>query len=83
VLSIFSELYPRLMVSSTNSIFNLTIHNSASPSYSLKVMTVVALVLLPVVLAYTAWTYYVFRRRISEQDFRSPKMRSNTNDYSH
>ena len=76
VLSIFSELYPRLMVSSTSPAFNLTIHNSASPSYSLKVMTVVALVLLPVVIAYTAWNYYVFRRRISEQVFRSPKMRS-------
>ncbi|HEX5121260.1 MAG TPA: cytochrome d ubiquinol oxidase subunit II [Pseudonocardiaceae bacterium] len=68
VLSIFSELYPRLMVSSTNPLFNLTIHNSASPSYPLKVMTVVALVLLPVVIAYTAWTYHVFRRRISDKD---------------
>ena len=55
------------MVSSTSPTFNLTIHNSASPSYPLKVMTVVALVLLPVVLAYTAWTYYVFRRRISDK----------------
>ncbi len=69
VLSIFSELYPKVMVSSTNSAYSLTIHNSAAGSYSLKVMTVVAAIFLPVVLAYTAWTYYVFRRRLSDKDF--------------
>ncbi len=81
VLSIFSELYPRLMVSSTNAAFNLTIHNSASPSYPLKVMTVVALVLLPVVVAYTAWTYYVFRRRISDKDFEAAKQRRDSHEH--
>ena len=45
--TLFSELYPRVMISSTNAAYNLTIGNSASPSYSLKVMTVVAVVLLP------------------------------------
>ncbi len=69
VLSIFSELYPRVMVSSTSAANNLTIHNSASGSYSLKVMTVVVAIFLPVVLAYTAWTYYVFRRRLSDKEF--------------
>ncbi len=69
VLSIFSELYPRVMVSSTNPAYSLTIHNSASGSYSLKVMTVVVAIFLPFVLAYTAWTYYVFRRRLSDKDF--------------
>ena len=47
-------------------------HNTASEPYSLKVMTVVVLILLPVVLAYQAWTYYVFRRRISRQEFQPP-----------
>src|SRR5215467_10996734 len=41
VLSIFSELYPRVMISSTSSAYNLTIHNTASPGYTLKVMTVI------------------------------------------
>jgi cytochrome d ubiquinol oxidase subunit II len=70
IVTIFVDLYPRLMVSSTNPAYSLTVHNSASPPYSLKVMTVVALVLLPIVLAYQAWTYYVFRRRISDESFR-------------
>ncbi len=69
IVSIFTGLYPNVMVSSTNPAYNLTVHNTASGAYSLKVMTVVAVVLLPVVLAYQTWTYYVFRRRISRQEF--------------
>jgi cytochrome bd ubiquinol oxidase subunit II len=72
VITIFVDLYPRVMVSSTSPAYSLTVHNSASTPYSLKVMTVIALVLLPIVLGYQAWTYYVFRRRISDQSFRSP-----------
>jgi cytochrome bd ubiquinol oxidase subunit II len=65
IITIFTRLYPRVMVSSTNPAYSLTAHNAASPPYTLKVMTVVALVLLPFVLAYQAWTYYVFRRRVT------------------
>jgi hypothetical protein len=49
------------MVSSTNPAYNLTVHNTASGAYSLKVMTVVVIIFLPLVLAYQTWTYYVFR----------------------
>jgi cytochrome bd-type quinol oxidase subunit 2 len=70
IISIFVNLYPRVMVSSTNPAYSLTVHNSASPPYSLKVMTVIALVFLPIVLGYQGWTYYVFRRRIGSQSYR-------------
>jgi cytochrome d ubiquinol oxidase subunit II len=70
IITIFVDLYPRVMVSSTNPAYSLTVRNSASTPYSLKVMTVIALVLLPIVLAYQGWSYYVFRRRISDQSFR-------------
>jgi cytochrome d ubiquinol oxidase subunit II len=63
--SIFNELYPRVMISSTNTAYNLTVNNSASPSYTLKVMTVVAVVLMPAVVAYQAWGYHVFKGRLS------------------
>jgi cytochrome d ubiquinol oxidase subunit II len=69
ILSIFADLYPNVMVSSTSPAYNLTVHNTASGGYSLKVMTVVVIILLPVVLAYQTWTYYVFRRRVSRSDF--------------
>ena len=69
ILTIFVDLYPNVMVSSTNPAYNLTVHNTASGGYSLKVMTVVVIIFLPLVLAYQAWTYYVFRRRVSREEF--------------
>jgi cytochrome d ubiquinol oxidase subunit II len=72
ILSIFVGLYPNVMVSSTSAAYNLTVHNTASGAYSLKVMTVVVIVFLPLVLAYQTWTYYVFRRRVSRQEFQPP-----------
>jgi cytochrome bd ubiquinol oxidase subunit II len=72
IISLFTDLYPNVMVSSTNPAYNLTVHNTASGGYSLKVMTVVVIIFLPVVLAYQTWTYYVFRRRISKQEFQPP-----------
>jgi cytochrome bd ubiquinol oxidase subunit II len=64
VVSIFVALYPRVMVSTLGSANDLTVTNTSSAPYALKVMTVAAAVLVPVVLAYQGWTYYVFRRRV-------------------
>jgi cytochrome bd ubiquinol oxidase subunit II len=72
IIALFVDLYPNVMVSSTNKAYNLTVHNTASGGYSLKVMTVVVIILLPVVLAYQTWTYYVFRRRVSKSEFQPP-----------
>ena len=69
IVAIFTGLYPNVIVSSTTAANNLTAHNTASPAYPLKVMSVVAIILLPVVLIYQTWTYYVFRRRVSAQEF--------------
>ncbi len=69
IVAIFVGLYPNVMVSSTNAAYNLTARNTASEDYSLKVMTVIAAVLVPVVLAYQIWSYYVFRRRVSRSEF--------------
>ena len=74
ILSIFVDLYPNVMVSSTNPAYNLTVHNTASNPYSLKAMTVVVIIFLPLVLAYQTWTYYVFRRRVSRQEFLPPAL---------
>ena len=62
--SIFIDLYPNLMVSSTKSAYNLTVNNSASGSYALKVMTVVAVIFVPIVLLYQGWSFHVFRARV-------------------
>ena len=65
VASIFIGLYPNLMVSSTDASYSLTVAGSASSSYALKVMTVVALVFFPLVLVYQGWSYHVFRARVT------------------
>lgn len=68
-VSLFIDLFPHTMVSSTSSAFDMTLSQSASSQYTLIVMTVVAVLLVPVVLAYQAWTYWVFRHRVSAEDF--------------
>lgn len=62
--SLFAQLYPHVMISTTNAAYSLTIANSASPSYTLTVMTVVAAIFFPLVLLYQAWSYRTFRRRL-------------------
>jgi cytochrome d ubiquinol oxidase subunit II len=62
---IFISLYPNVMVSSTNHAYNLTVSNAAAAHYSLVVMTVAALLLLPLVLLYQGWSFHVFRRRVA------------------
>jgi cytochrome bd ubiquinol oxidase subunit II len=64
VVSLFTELYPRVMVSSSGAANDLTAQSTASASYALTVMTVVLVVVLPIVLLYQGWTYHVFRGRL-------------------
>jgi cytochrome bd ubiquinol oxidase subunit II len=68
VATLFTSLYPRVMVSSTNFAYSLTIQNTASAHYTLAVMTIVAAIFLPLVLLYQGWTYHVFRARVGGKD---------------
>ncbi len=63
--ALFVALFPDVMPSSLSAAYSLTTTNAAATHYSLQVMTVVAIIFAPIVLAYEAWTYWVFRRRIS------------------
>ena len=54
------------MPSTTDPAFSLTTTNASATDYTLKVMTIVAAIFTPIVLGYQAWTYWVFRKRISE-----------------
>ncbi|MGO0123131.1 cytochrome d ubiquinol oxidase subunit II [Desulfothermobacter acidiphilus] len=64
----FCALFPRVMVSSLNPEWSLTVYNASSSPYTLKVMTIVALLLVPLVLLYQGWTYWTFRQRITPKD---------------
>ncbi len=62
---VFTGLFPRVMISSLNPSWSLTIHNASSSPYTLQVMTIVAVVFVPIVLLYQGWTYWVFRKRVT------------------
>ncbi|WP_030169174.1 cytochrome d ubiquinol oxidase subunit II [Spirillospora albida] len=65
VATLFGNLWPDVMPSSTSALFSLTVENASSTPYTLKVMTWVAVLFTPVVLLYQGWTYWVFRKRLT------------------
>ena len=65
VATLFGDLWPNVMPSSTNEAFNLTVKNASSSPYTLGVMSWVALFATPMVLLYEGWTYWVFRQRVT------------------
>jgi cytochrome d ubiquinol oxidase subunit II len=71
-VTLFGSLYPDVLPSSTNPAFSLTTTNASSTPYTLTIMSWVALAFTPIVLAYQAWTFWVFRRRISPSDIPAP-----------
>jgi cytochrome bd ubiquinol oxidase subunit II len=64
VATLFLALFPDVMPSSTSAAFSLTATNASSTEYTLTIMTWVAAIFTPIVLLYTSWTYWTFRRRI-------------------
>ncbi|MFD2115338.1 cytochrome d ubiquinol oxidase subunit II [Paenibacillus yanchengensis] len=66
-IALFAGLFPTLMVSSLDSAFDLTVYNAASGSYTLKAMTIVTAIILPFVLAYQTWSYFVFHKRVTSK----------------
>jgi cytochrome bd ubiquinol oxidase subunit II len=62
--SIFVDLYPHVMISSTNAAYDLSVNNAASGHYALTVMTVVAVIFFPLVLIYQGWSFHVLRGRV-------------------
>ena len=62
---IFAGLFPLVLPSTVDPAFDLTIWNAANGPYTLGVMTVVAAISLPVILLYQAWSYWIFRKRVT------------------
>jgi cytochrome d ubiquinol oxidase subunit II len=65
VATFFWFLYPDVMVSSTNTAYNLTVSSASASHKTLELMTIVALVFVPIVLMYQGWSYWVFRKRVA------------------
>lgn len=67
VVMLFSALFPFVMPSTIDPAYSLTIANASSTPYTLQIMSWTALIAMPLVLAYQAWTYWVFRKRITRK----------------
>jgi cytochrome d ubiquinol oxidase subunit II len=65
VASLFVALYPAVMPSTLDPAWSLTISNASSTPYTLKVLTVIAAIFLPLVMLYQGWTYWVFKKRVT------------------
>ncbi len=61
-------LFPNLIPSSIDPAHSLTIFNSSSSAYTLRIMTVVAAIFVPIVIAYKIWVYRVFRSKVTVDD---------------
>ena len=70
--AIFSAAYPVVVPSTLKPLWNLTVENASTSSYTLRLMSIVAAVGVPLVLAYQAWTYWIFRKRISVAHLPAP-----------
>jgi cytochrome bd ubiquinol oxidase subunit II len=68
VATLFTSLYPRVMVSNPDFANSLTVQNASSAHYTLAVMSVVAAICVPLVLLYQGWTYHVFRARVGGEE---------------
>src|SRR6266700_272235 len=58
-------LFPTVMISSLNPAWSLTIYNASSSAYTLTVMSIIAITVVPFVLTYQAWNYWVFKKRVA------------------
>ncbi len=65
LITMFMILYPRVMISSISPANSLTIYNASSSPYTLTVLTVIAVIFVPIVLVYQAWSYWIFRKRLT------------------
>ncbi len=59
-----SGLFPKLVPALNDPELSLTIMNASSSQRTLTVMLVIALIGMPIVIAYTAWIYYDFRGKV-------------------
>lgn len=72
VILLFGSLYPNLVPSTLNKQWSLTIYNASSTHYTLKVMTWVTAFMAPLTVIYQAWSYWIFRQRISADRLPAP-----------
>jgi len=72
VAAIFIGMYPNVMTSTIDPAYSLTVFNASSTTMTLQIMSIVALIFVPIVLVYQSWSYWVFRKRVGPEDVKTP-----------
>ena len=67
VLTVGVSMFPFIMPSSSDPNSSLIVWDSSASQLSLQIMLIVAVIFLPIVLAYTAWVYHIMRGRVTSQ----------------
>lgn len=65
IVTHFASVFPNVMLSTTDAAYSLTIYSASSSDYTLRIMSIVALIFVPVMLGYQIWTYWTFRKRVT------------------
>jgi len=61
-----AAMFPRLVVNGTTPARSLTLTNASSSALTLKTMSIMALIGMPLVIGYTVWAYHSFRGKVSQ-----------------
>jgi cytochrome d ubiquinol oxidase subunit II len=64
-VTVFAIMFPNVLIIRNDPSLNLTIYNASSSQYTLKIMTIVALIFTPIVLLYQIWNFWVFKKRVT------------------
>lgn len=62
---LFASIFPVAMPSTQGGAYDLTVADAAAGAYGLRILSWAALAIVPAVLAYQAWAYWVFRQRVA------------------
>ncbi|GAA4666253.1 cytochrome d ubiquinol oxidase subunit II [Frondihabitans cladoniiphilus] len=65
IVSLFATLFPNVLVATNDPAHTMTIANASSSHYTLEVMSWIALIFVPLILAYQGFTYWIFRKRVT------------------
>lgn len=70
----FYGMFPNVLPSSIDTAYSLNIYNSSSSPLTLRIMSIVALIFLPIILVYQVWSYRIFSTRISRDAIPSERV---------
>ncbi|WP_070121677.1 cytochrome d ubiquinol oxidase subunit II [Bacillus marinisedimentorum] len=63
----FSGMFPNMLPSKVDNAYSITLYDAAGSALNLQIMLVVALIFVPIVIAYQLWSYTIFKQKITKE----------------